>query len=68
MIAIASSGISYEMRDIYPISRYFWNVATCKWKVHNSGTTIFSLHAGIMSLNPSSLSCIGKKKNKSLKI
>jgi len=28
------SGISYQLRDIYSICMYCWNVATYKWKVH----------------------------------
>jgi len=35
MLGTRSSGISYQLRDIYTICRHCWNVATYKWKVHN---------------------------------
>jgi hypothetical protein len=35
MIGSTSSGISYQLRDIYSIYRCCWNVATYKWKIHN---------------------------------
>ena len=31
-----NSGISYQLRDIYSISRYWWNFAIHKWKGHNT--------------------------------
>jgi hypothetical protein len=34
-IGTTSSGISYQLRDIYSICRCCWNVATYEWKVHN---------------------------------
>ena len=35
LIGTTSSGISYHLRDIYPICRCCWNEATYKWKVQN---------------------------------
>ena len=35
LIGTTSSGISYQLRDIYSICRCCWIVATQKWKVHN---------------------------------
>ena len=35
MIGNASTGISYQLGDIYTVCRCCWNVATYKWKVHN---------------------------------
>jgi hypothetical protein len=37
------SGISYHLRDIYSICRFFWNVAAYKWKVHKGKINIISL-------------------------
>jgi hypothetical protein len=34
MIGTTSSGISYQLRDIYSIYRCCWDLATYKWKVH----------------------------------
>jgi hypothetical protein len=39
LTGITSSRISYQLRDIYSMYRYCWNVATYKWKVYN-GTII----------------------------
>ena len=35
MIETTSSGMSNQLRDIYSICGYCWNVVTYKWKVHN---------------------------------
>jgi hypothetical protein len=35
MIETASSGISYQLRDMYSIRRCCWNVAIYKRKVHH---------------------------------
>ena len=37
------SWISYQLRDIYSIYRYCWNVATSEWKVHNGKIEIISI-------------------------
>jgi hypothetical protein len=42
MIGTTGSGISYQMRDVYSICRACWNVAICKWKVHNGKIGIIS--------------------------
>ena len=41
-LGTTSSGISYQLRYIYSICRCCWNVATCKWKVHNGKIEIIS--------------------------
>ena len=43
MIGITKSGISDLLRDVYSIDRRYWNVATCKWKVHNRKIKIISI-------------------------
>jgi hypothetical protein len=35
MIGTISSGISGQLRDVYSICRFCWNIATYKWKVRN---------------------------------
>jgi thymidine kinase len=40
LIETTSSGMSDQLRDIYIICRYCWNVATYKWKVHNGKIVI----------------------------
>jgi hypothetical protein len=42
LIGTTSSGISYQLRDIYSICRCCWNVATYEWKVHNGKIEIIS--------------------------
>ena len=42
LIGTTSSGISYQLRDIYSICRCCWNVATYEWKVHNRKIEIIS--------------------------
>jgi hypothetical protein len=42
LIEATSSGISYQLRDIYSICRCCWNVATYEWKVHNGKIEIIS--------------------------
>ena len=37
-----SSGISDQLKDIYSIYRCCWDVATCKWKIHNGKIEIIS--------------------------
>ena len=37
-----SSGISYQLRDIFSICRCCWNDATYKWKDHNGKIEIIS--------------------------
>ena len=43
MIGTTSSGISNQLEDMYsPYTRYYWNFATYKWKVHNGKIEIIS--------------------------
>ena len=42
LIGTTSSGISYQLRDIYSICRCCWNVATYEWKVHNGKIEIIA--------------------------
>jgi hypothetical protein len=42
LIGTTSSGISYQLREIYSICRCCWNVATYEWKVHNGKIEIIS--------------------------
>ena len=42
LIGTTSSGISYQLRDIYSICRCCWNVATYKRKVHKGKIEIIS--------------------------
>jgi hypothetical protein len=37
-----SSGISYQLRDIYSIYRCCWNVVAYEWKVYNGKSEIIS--------------------------
>ena len=55
LIGTTSSGIWYQLRDIYSIYRCCWNVATYKWKVHNGKIEIVSFVVKFV-LNRSSLS------------
>jgi hypothetical protein len=42
LIGTTSSGISYQLREIYSTCRYCWNVVTYRWKVHNEKIEIIS--------------------------
>jgi hypothetical protein len=42
MVGTTSSGISYQLRDIYSICRCCWDVATYTWKVHNGEIELIS--------------------------
>jgi hypothetical protein len=56
MIGTTSSGISNQLEDMYsPYTRYYWNFATYKWKVHNGKIEIISFVVNF-DLNRSSLS------------
>jgi hypothetical protein len=37
-----NNGDIYNIGDIYSICKYYWNVATCKWKIHNEKSEINS--------------------------
>jgi hypothetical protein len=40
LIGTTTSGISYQLREIYSICMCCWNVATYKWEVHNGKIVI----------------------------
>jgi hypothetical protein len=42
LIGTTSSGIYYQLGDIYSICRWCWNVAIYEWKVHNEKIEIIS--------------------------
>ena len=52
LIGTTSSGIAYQLRDIYSICRCCRNVATYKWKVHNEKIEFISFVVKFRSQPP----------------
>jgi hypothetical protein len=52
MIVTTSSGILYQLRDIYSICRCFWNIARYKWEIHNEKIEMFSFGVVLFLTGP----------------